>query len=161
MLHVNCDFTSVLSCRYKSVRRGQVQLLPAVRHRPLRHHQLRMRPRMRADHEAGVCPRRRHLHVHVRAEAAGVQDEEQHRGRLRRHVRFQRALLGEGQWWRPRVAVHESSQGTRGTREHDRGFRFRSPRDCSRIGVSRCAWRIVALRRMSRSWCNVDRGTIV
>jgi len=65
---------------------------------------------VRADNEARVRPRRNNLHVHVRAEEAGVPDEEQHRGRLRRHMRLQGTLLREGQ---SRLVSHVRKRETR------------------------------------------------
>lgn len=83
--------------RTKSLRSGEVQLLRAMRDKSSRDRQLRMRPRMWAGDEARVRSWRDHLHVHVRAEEAGVPDKEQHRGRLRRHVRLSGTLFWEGQ----------------------------------------------------------------
>jgi len=74
-----------------------MQLLRAVRDQSSGNRQLRVRPRVRTGDETRVCPRRSYLHVYVRAEETGVPDEEQHRGRLRRHVWLQRTLLREGQ----------------------------------------------------------------
>lgn len=83
--------------RTKSLRSGKVQLLRAMRDQSPRDRQLRMRPRMWAGDEARVRPRRDHLHVHVRAEEAGMPDEGQYRSRLCRHVRLQGTLFREGQ----------------------------------------------------------------
>lgn len=83
---------------------------------------------MRASNEACVRPRRNNLHVYVRAEEAGVSDEEQHRGRLRRHMRLQRTLLREGQSQLVSNAMH-----ARGFR-----FRFRARCDASKISCWIC-----------------------
>lgn len=88
---------SILVRRTKSLRGGQMQLVRAMRHQSSRNRQLRVRARVRSGHEAHLCPRWHHLHVHVRAEEAGLPDEEQHRSGLCRYVRLQGTLLGEGE----------------------------------------------------------------
>lgn len=85
------------SSRNQSVRRGEVRPLRAVRDQPTGDSELRMRGGMRAGDEAGVRERWQDLHLVVRAEEAGLFDEEQHRGRVHWHVRLQGPLLREGQ----------------------------------------------------------------
>lgn len=79
------------------MRRGEVRPLRAVRDQPTGDSELRVRGGMRAGDEAGVRERWQDLHLVVRAEEAGLFDEEQHRGRVHWHVRLQGPLLREGQ----------------------------------------------------------------
>lgn len=125
--------------RAKSLRSGEVQLLRAMRDQSTRDRQLRMRPRMWAGDEARVRPWRDHLHVHVRAEEAGVPDKEQHRGRIRRHVRLQRTLFWEGQSQLFACATRREVTFAR-----SRDIRFRARRYLSINRVSRKS-RIIAL----------------
>jgi len=109
-----------------------------MRDQSARDRQLRVRARMRTGHEAGVRSRRDHLHVHVRAEEAGLPDEKQYRSSLYRHVRLQRTMLGEGEPRRPSRVSHAREMHARNARtaEHARGFRFRSPQHAVAAGGS-------------------------
>ncbi|CAB0041272.1 unnamed protein product, partial [Trichogramma brassicae] len=80
----------------ESLRRRQVRPAGAVRDRSLRHRQVRVRPRVRGRDAARVRPRRHHLRLALRAQAAGLHYAHQHRARLQRRLRFQRTLLGQG-----------------------------------------------------------------
>lgn len=58
--------------RNESVRGRQMQSAGAVRDRSLRHRQMRMRPRMRAGNEAGMCPWRHNLSLALRAQETSL-----------------------------------------------------------------------------------------
>lgn len=89
--------------RNQSVRRGEVRPLRAVRDQPTGDRELRVRSGMRAGDEACMRERWQDLHLVVRAEEAGLFDEDQHRGRVHGYMRLKGPLLREGQSERCKV----------------------------------------------------------
>lgn len=71
--------------------------LRAVRDQPTGDRELRVRSGMRAGDEACMRERWQDLHLVVRAEEAGLFDEDQHRGRVHGYMRLKGSLLREGQ----------------------------------------------------------------
>lgn len=90
------------------MRRGEVRPLRAVRDQPTGDRELRVRSGMRAGDEACVRERWQDVHLVVRAEEAGLFDEDQHRGRLHGHMRLKGPLLREGQSERCKCATREN-----------------------------------------------------